>query len=61
MKEVTTVITAQITAINYAPDDFDGQLLPQKFIEDQIKYNLMVDDVKVSKIQTFVLEVEDDD
>lgn len=58
MKEVTTIITAQITCINKVKDDENIGVIEKK-IAEEIKERLGVDDAVVTKVQTFERDIQE--
>lgn len=60
MKEITQIITCEITSIINVPDEFDTALLASEEVKQQfarvIKGNLNCDDVVVTNMQHFVRE-----
>lgn len=64
MKETTMIVTCQITMIDLGMSfvNFNSNKEKQKkYFEQTIKNYLNTDDVKVSKVQVFEMEVEDED
>lgn len=66
MKEVTRIITLEITHIECIPDDMENLIYEssrslENFREpdEEIKELLGVDDVKTIKVQDFILDVEE--
>ncbi len=63
MNEITRIITLQITAIDKVDDEHLEEELKRvkdqgeiRELEENIKKDLLVDDVKIISIQDFVLE-----
>lgn len=56
MKEITTIITLEVTTINKIKD---GQILDikERELENDLKKNLEADDVKVTNVQNFERDI----
>ena len=65
MKEVTTIVTLEITSVVEYPDDKTEKVIEidrldafKQHLGESIKHELNVDDVVVTNIQDFVMDVK---
>lgn len=65
MKEITTIVTLEITSVGKYPDDKADKVIEadkmdafKKHLAETIKHDMKVDDVVVTNIQDFVMDVK---